>query len=59
MRRLLETKVNSRNSVIGVNIRVVPLVIYSGSFFQTGNYRANGPEDKKADENAFDHKYER
>ena len=52
-RKLLETKLYSRNLIKGINIWAVLLVRYSGPFLKwTREEKTNGPENKKTNDHA-------
>ena len=53
-RKLLETKLSSRNLIKGINTWAVPLVRYSGLLSQVDprGTETNGPKDKKTNDHA-------
>ena len=51
-RKLLETKLNSRNFIKGINTCAVPLIRYSGPFLKWTRDEPNGPKNKKTNDNA-------
>ena len=52
--KLLETKLNSRNFIKGINTWAVPLVRYSGPFLKwtRGELLTNRPKNKKTNDNS-------